>query len=198
MLANADTSLLSPGLALRLDPYTAAHVPSYHRWMSRADLLHATGSEPLSAAAEAASCEAWRADAGKLTFIIVAPEAGRMLGDVNVVFDVGGEEGFVAEVDVMLAVNEFRRRGIATEAVCAAMGYAVFELRRDVEAFVAKVKTDNGASLGMFQRMGFVEVRRIPAFEEIHLMWKTDRAFLKAKWVTWIVQKYTELTPCVL
>jgi RimJ/RimL family protein N-acetyltransferase len=203
MRQNEGISVISPCGSLRLDPYTPEHVPVYHRWMSSPTLLAATGSEPLTAAEEADSCAAWRADPDKLTFILVScggAEPAHMAGDVNVVFGVGGEEDGVAEVDVMVADVRLRRRGVGTAAVRAAMAYAACVLQRGVVGFVAKIKTGNAASLALFEKLGFVEVRRVAAFGEIHLGWtigEEGKLALQKVWEEWKVRDYADVERCV-
>lgn len=198
MLQNARTSLLSPCGTLRLDPYTPAHVPAYHAWMTSPALLAATGSEPLSLAEEAASCAAWRADPDKLTFLLAQPAARRLVGDVNVVFDPPGEDAGVAEVDVIVAVEAARRRGVARAAVRAAMAYAVCALERGVSGFVAKIKAGNEASVGLFRGLGFQETRVVAAFAEVHYgleLGEKERGDLGDLWTRWKVCDYAEVEP---
>lgn len=166
MLENSTTALQSPGSNALLVPYTPDHVATYHSWMTSPHLLHLTGSEALDLPSERASCLAWRADASKLTFIIADGARGAMVGDVNVVFGVDGDAA-AAEVAVMVAVEGFRRRGYARAAVRMVMAYAVG--LRGVERFVAKIVEENAASLSLFEKMGFVEERRVKAFGEVHL-----------------------------
>lgn len=102
-----------------------------------------------------------------------------MIGDSNLFF-LGQEEGMgtVAEVMVMIAEPSYRRRGYAREAVLALMAYAArvplssctHELRRPVDAFVAKISSANEASQTLFtQRLGYTVYKQVPAFDEVHM-----------------------------
>jgi RimJ/RimL family protein N-acetyltransferase len=72
-----------------------------------------------------------------------------------------------AEIMVMIAEADQRRRGFASEAVRAMM---VFALRsRGVRRFVAKISDSNAPSLALFGRLGFRVARRMPHFQETHL-----------------------------
>jgi RimJ/RimL family protein N-acetyltransferase len=167
MLQNADVVLR--GSRAVLVPYCVEHVPVYHGWMSSAEILRLTASEPLSLDEELASMSAWRDDAEKLTFVVLDSDTGLMAGDVNVVLNVDAERPGLAEIDVMVADVKARRKGIAKEAATMAMSYAVAEVGV-YDAFVAKIVDDNEPSLKLFTRsLGFVEVKRVPAFQEVHL-----------------------------
>lgn len=198
MLQNAGTTLLSPCGTLRLDPYTRAHVPAYHAWMTSPALLAATGSEPLTLAEEAASCAAWRADPDKLTFLLAQPAARRVVGDVNVLFGPPGEDAAAAELDVMVALPAARRQGLASAALRAAMAYALCASGRRVDVFVAKIKAGNAPSVALFRALGFRELRVVPAFAEVHycLHVAADvRAELEEMWRQWEVRDYADVDP---
>lgn len=80
-------------------PYSVNHVPTYHEWMSDAELQAATASEPLTVEEEYEMQQSWRTDNDKLTFIVcqsreptgnsaivqagVEDCAERMIGDIN-------------------------------------------------------------------------------------------------------------------
>lgn len=201
MLDNANTTLSSTALDLRLDPYTTLHVPTYRAWMTSPALLAATASLPLpSEEAEASSCAAWRASPEMLSFLLVSPATRAMIGDVSVVFsDAGGEaeEGQVeGEVGVMVAAPAFERRGLASAALWAAMAYAVIDLSRRVDVFVAKIGTQNAASIAMFSKLGFAHVRTAKAFDEVHMEWRVDRSVLEEVRGRWIEGKYSDVEPC--
>jgi len=38
--------------------------------------------------------------------------------------------------------------------------------------FIAKIKDDNLPSLHLFKKLGFIEIKKVPAFSEIHLQYK--------------------------
>ncbi|OSX73145.1 hypothetical protein BU14_0374s0019 [Porphyra umbilicalis] len=193
MKDNADLVLVGPHL--RLVPYRPEHVDVYHGWMQDAELLRLTASERLDRGAEVANQRSWAADAGKCTFIILdgadgsyAPTAPPMVGDVNFYLlppeadtdsDAGDDDGGggerrrppppprTAEIEVMIAEPTARRRGLASAAVRLAAHYAATAV--GVDALVAKVLADNAPSLRLFEGLGFVLVRRVAAFGEVHL-----------------------------
>jgi len=76
-------------------------------------------------------------------------------------------KGLLAEIEVMVAVSDFRRRGIAGEAVSLLMGYAAKSL--GIGRFRAKIIEKNPASLNLFRKLGFREICRKPVFGEIWL-----------------------------
>jgi RimJ/RimL family protein N-acetyltransferase len=96
--------------------------------------------------------------------------------------------GRIAEIEVMIAEPGSRRGGLATEALRLLMAYATRRL--GVGKFVAKIGAANAPSLALFggggeekggeeeggddderrsRGLGFVEVRRVAAFDEVHL-----------------------------
>lgn len=189
---------------LLLLPYRRSFVPIYHTWMSDPALLEATSSERLTLDEEYTAQRGWVDDPEKCTFIIfdrllhenVAPRGLKgeihvgdgcntagMCGDVNLfllpAFAVEDYfagvpcEGGCAEVMVMIADVLFRRRGYASEAVRGLLTYGVREL--NLKRFVVKISENNIASLSLFQdKLGFVEVKRVPAFSEVHLAWEAS------------------------
>lgn len=167
MLLNADVAIESATSDTVLVPYREEHVPVYHEWMSSPELLRLTASEPLSLEEEYISMRRWREDEDKLTFIVCSKGIpGFMVGDVNLVRNIDLDRPRVVEVDVMVAAPSARRRGIASEALRLMMSYA--RQHFDVDAFVAKIVEDNAPSIALFEKMGFVMVKHVPAFGEIH------------------------------
>jgi ribosomal protein S18 acetylase RimI-like enzyme len=74
-----------------------------------------------------------------------------------------------AEIMVMMAEPSCRRKGLAVEAVCSMMRYGMEKL--GITTFIAKISEDNAASINLFtSKLGFVEAKRIKAFEEVHLV----------------------------
>ncbi len=141
--------------------------------MKNPELLELTGSEPLTLEQEFHMQQTWRESEDKCTFIIldrVAYEDGgedevrSMVGDTNL-FLRGEGSLLVAEVEVMVAEPEARRRRIGWESTCLMLRYGAEEL--GVEAFEAKVKEDNVPSHAMFDKLGFVVAERSPVFKEV-------------------------------
>lgn len=75
----------------------------------------------------------------------------------------------VAEIMVMIGEPSARRRGLAEEAVRLMMEWGRRHLHAGI--FVAKISEGNVESLALFtKKLGFVEVKRVAAFEEVHLV----------------------------
>ncbi len=170
MRATAALTLL--GERCVLVPSLARHVPTYHAWMQDAALLEATASEPLSLAEEHAMCASWREDADKCTFIILdraaahdaaAPGDEAMVGDVNLFLN-DADDAATAEIEVMVAVQGARRRGVAQEALQLLQAWAAGALR--LRRFRAKIGQDNAPSLALFRRLGYAHVSSSAVFEE--------------------------------
>lgn len=195
MLLNSDTVVSLHHTPTILVPYESMHVPYYHTWMQDPALLQLTCSEPLTLSQEHENQRSWRTDPKKLTFIILDSTLGPhfIAGDVNLyLLDAEAEglessEEVAAEVEVMIAEQGSRRKGLAKHAVLCMMAYARVHLK--VTVFIAKVLKDNGPSISLFQHaLHFEEYRRIKAFNEVHFKLhlddRVDKEFaaVRAKW----------------
>lgn len=90
-----------------------------------------------------------------------------LVGDANLFIQLGeeGESNRVAELDVMIAEPEFRKRGIASKAIELLMEFARSQL--GIGHFVVKILQENQASICMFTKLGFEFVRKQEAFGEV-------------------------------
>eukprot|EP01138_Halocafeteria_seosinensis_P015433 gb/GECG01015751.1/.p1 GENE.gb/GECG01015751.1/~~gb/GECG01015751.1/.p1 ORF type:complete len:225 (+),score=31.73 gb/GECG01015751.1/:1-675(+) len=180
-------TLTLSGDKCRLVPYQPWHVEKYHAWMQDPWLREMTGSEPLSLREEYDMQKSWREDKDKCTFIILdgdmdqhkqcgmltmSPddEIRAMAGDINMFFEGDGYE--TAELMVMTAREDSRRKGIAREACILMIWFAVDYLQ--TKQFVVKINESNEGSIQLFQSLGFKEQRRIEAFSEVHLTLDMD------------------------
>lgn len=66
----------------------------------------------------------------------------------------------------MIANDDSRGKGVATEAVSMMMEYA--ERFLNVSKFVVKIGADNEASLHLFRKLGFDQFEHIEVFDEMH------------------------------
>ncbi|KAI1783728.1 GNAT domain-containing protein [Ganoderma leucocontextum] len=106
-------------------------------------------------------------------------EALPMIGDVNLFFngarDNGGEDDdFEVEVEIMIAEPAYRRRGIAHTALQLMLSYATdpaspSPLPVARERLVARIGEKNGASIRLFEKLGFSVTKRVAVFEEVEL-----------------------------
>ncbi|KAJ7964736.1 N-acetyltransferase 9-like protein [Quillaja saponaria] len=155
-----------------------AHVPKYHEWMQDPALLEATGSEPLSLNQEYQMQLSWSQDQNKQTFIILDkemvvgdfvygdPHVEAMVGDVNIFMnDLDNSE--LAEIEIMIAEQKSRGKGLGKESVLMMMAFAVEKL--GIKIFRSKIGESNGASLNLFKKMGFVETSYSKIFKEVTL-----------------------------
>ena len=183
MRVNANLTI--HGSRVVLVPYRPEHVRKYHAWMESAELREATASERLTLEEELAMQRSWAEDADKCTFIVLdrdragAP-CGGMCGDVNLFLCDPMQEGdrSVAEVEIMIAEPESRRKGLAREALTLFMAFAAAEL--GVTKFVAKVGEANAASLRLFREglggLRFEEVRFCETWREHTLALRVEGA----------------------
>jgi len=114
--------------AVHLVPYLPEHVPRYHAWMQDTYLLATTASERLTLEQEYTMQETWRIDPEKHTFIILdksltclqhlqsTTNRGKMAGDVNI-FLLPNLGDNVGELEIMIAEQASRRKGLATRAL---------------------------------------------------------------------------------
>ena len=145
-------------------PYTADLVPTYHSWFQTfPELLSLTATDPLTLEEEEANQVSWETDVSKLTGLICDADR-KPVGDVNVFFDVENSTG---EINVMIADPSARRKGLAREAIRVAMAESKLVFP-GVSHFLAKIDEDNVASQALFESLGFLEVKRVAVFREIH------------------------------
>lgn len=146
---------------------------TYHQWMQDPDILFLTASEPLTLEQEYENQLTWLADPTKYTFILKAD--GHFIGDVNLFFHAYLEPN-EAEIDVMIGDKDFRQKGYAREAVRLMMCFGFKYYSKDT--FIAKIKECNLASIKLFTQLGFQELKKVKAFDEVHYTRKVDQAFL--------------------
>ncbi|VDK81187.1 unnamed protein product [Litomosoides sigmodontis] len=163
------------GRKVILVPYLKRHVVKYHTWMEDQELRRLTASERLSLEEEYEMQGRWHEDNDKCTFIILArdlvdggaDEIASMVGDINIFINSG-----VGELTIMIADSQWRRKGLAEEAVLMIMRFAfqVIGLR----VFEVKIAMDNVSSMKLFQKIGFVMTSQCNKFREYTLSIKTD------------------------
>jgi len=155
-------------------------------------LQEMTASEPLTIQEEYDMQQSWHLDDNKCTFIILAtPPPGEiseklkdstlsdwgavMIGDVNLFFNDPDNDKTFAEIEIMIAEENYRRYGYGIEAINMMMAYAMTEL--DVKTFEAKISLKNQPSIDMFRsKLGFRERSVSTIFEEVTLDWISSTA----------------------
>lgn len=159
------------GNLVKLVPYCAKHVPKYHEWMQSQELQELTASEPLTLEQEYEMCRSWQEDEDKLTFILLDlgredGDLGQMCGDVNLFLN-DHDDRTRGELELMIAEPASRRKGIGMEALGLFMAYCAVEI--GIRTFRVQIGEDNGPSIGLFKKLGFIEVGRSEFFKEVHL-----------------------------
>ncbi|KAG9219936.1 hypothetical protein CCMSSC00406_0010334 [Pleurotus cornucopiae] len=209
MKANENTVL--EGRKVVLVPYEKHHVPKYHEWMQNEELRELTASEPLSLEEEFSMQEKWQIDEDKLTFIILAPNHPPATAEdddarVNIIGlsgrrdnreDGDVEDDFEAEVEIMIAEPDWRRKGLAIEALQLMLGYATtgspsgaFPPPSEPEpqdtsyrlsesplpvpprSLVTRISESNTPSIKLFQKLGFVITKRVEVFREVEMRYQ--------------------------
>ncbi|KAM9426260.1 alpha/beta-tubulin-N-acetyltransferase 9 [Pholidichthys leucotaenia] len=180
MKINENTLL--EGHRVALVPYNEHHVPRYHEWMKSPELQQLTASEPLTLKQEFDMQRSWREDEDKCTFIILdkqrwvdlsLQEEHCMVGDVNI-FLTDPTDPTVAELEIMIAEQSYRGKGIGKEVTRMMMCYGVQKL--GIEKFQAKIGLGNQISISMFKKLGFLEVSECKVFKEVTLELTVDEA----------------------
>jgi RimJ/RimL family protein N-acetyltransferase len=176
-------------------------------------IQEATASERLTLEEEYESQESWRASHDKLTFIICQPlsaaarggasiQAGgpdspvRMVGDVNLFLYPYEEEDdlelpsatpefCVGEVDIMIADQEHRGKGLGRAVVQAFLQYIsrnldgiMREYAEDkdmptppgLKLLMAKISQTNAGSVALFKNLGFEQEGEVNYFGEVKLV----------------------------
>ena len=151
-------------------PYCKHHVEKYHKWMQDKGLQLLTASEPLTLNEEYEMQLSWQNDEDKLTFIAiignsipktVEEEIDRMIGDINLFFIFSPD---IAEINMMVAENKFRRGGLGSEMLNLIMSYAVDHL--NISKFSAKISNSNQPSINFFQKNNFILESVSEVFQE--------------------------------
>ncbi|KAL1408908.1 hypothetical protein Q8F55_005722 [Vanrija albida] len=160
--------------------------------MKSPELLELTASEPLTFEEELDMQRKWQQDDDKLTFILLArpsdlPAATtpvvppselarcQMIGDVNLFLPNGPQED--VECEIMIAEADFRRKGLAYEALRLFLTYAMHsDLRIAPANLIARIGSKNTASIGLFERLGFKTVKVVSVWDEVEMRWGWDAA----------------------
>merc|ERR1719474_794827 len=154
------------GKKVKLVPYTAAHVPTYNRWLNDPYIQQMTQTEPYSLMQEYEYQKEWYDDRNKYIFIILDRSLeDAMAGDINLFIQNEEEQDLqIGELNIMIAEDKSRRKGIATETLQLILEFARkhFELRQ----FIAKIQHDNESSIKLFKKVGFVETDYVETFKE--------------------------------
>ncbi|XP_042519870.1 N-acetyltransferase 9-like protein [Macadamia integrifolia] len=166
------------GEKVTLVPYMREHVPKYHEWMQDPSLLQATGSEPLTLDQEYDMHLSWTQDPNKHTFIVLdkklvvgdffhgVPHVEAMAGDVNIYMN-DLDDSQLAEIEIMIAENKSRGKGLGEESVLMMMAFAVKNF--GINKFRAKIGESNMASLNLFRKLGFEDASYSEIFKEVTL-----------------------------
>ncbi|KAL4262030.1 acetyltransferase family protein [Pleurotus pulmonarius] len=133
-------------------------------------------------------------------------ESMPMIGDVNLFLkgsrrdnrqDVDVEDDFEAEVEIMIAEPDFRRKGLAIEALQLMLGYAttgspsgVFPASSEPEpqhtlhhrsesplpvpprSLVTRISESNTPSIKLFEKLGFAITKRVEVFREVEMRYQ--------------------------
>ncbi|EGC39685.1 hypothetical protein DICPUDRAFT_26513, partial [Dictyostelium purpureum] len=180
------------GNKLVLVPYKRNHVEKYWGWMSSEEIREQTASDLLTLEEEYENQQSWYEDEHKITFIILDKDLLKdrewqsnqddiesMVGDVNIFFNEYEDEG-TGELEIMIAENSSRRKGLAKEALNIIMQYAIEKLSS--KKYIVKIGEENQASIQMFKSMGFVQVGEVNVFKEVNLVLEfTDNVLLNLK-----------------
>jgi len=154
------------GQRCKLVPYTADHVPTYNKWLNDPYIQQMTQTEPYSLMQEYEYQKEWYDDRNKYIFIILDRSLeDAMAGDINLFIQNEEEQDLqIGELNIMIAEDKSRRKGIATETLQLILEFARkhFELRQ----FIAKIQHDNESSIKLFKKVGFVETDYVETFKE--------------------------------
>eukprot|EP01080_Neovahlkampfia_damariscottae_P010681 gene10681-3302_t len=173
MKLNENTKLV--GDKVIFVPYTKEHVEKYHIWMKDPFLQEMTCSEPLSIEEEYEMQQTWHLDDNKLTFILLDKEFSNkqetmegMCGDINIFISENDENETIGEIEIMIAEEKSRKKGIAKESIKMMIKYANEELK--INKFIAKIIDTNQNSIILFKKLGFKELKYVSVFNEYHFV----------------------------
>ncbi len=72
-----------------------------------------------------------------------------------------------AEIDIMIAEQDYQKKGIGRAATCAMILYGAKRL--GIQRFFCKINDDNIASLRLFKSLGFVQCDYAECFKQVEL-----------------------------
>merc|ERR1719203_642497 len=102
------------GQKCKLVPYLKEHVPTYNKWLNDPYIQQMTQTEPYSLSQEYEYQKEWYDTKNKYIFIILDRSLDdAMAGDINLFIQ--NEEEQMGELNIMIAEEQSRRKGIATE-----------------------------------------------------------------------------------
>ncbi|KAK6625583.1 hypothetical protein RUM43_005882 [Polyplax serrata] len=151
------------GNSTLLVPYEEWHVPKYHEWMKSEELQLLTASEPLSLEDEYDMQKTWRLD----------PDIKYHLKQVT------NDEVLTGEVEIMIAEENARGKGLGKEALLMMLRYCVNNL--GVNCFEAKIGISNYPSISLFSKIGFEKIDENKIFKEY-----TFTRSITESWMKWL------------
>eukprot|EP01129_Flabellula_baltica_P007551 TRINITY_DN2954_c0_g1_i3.p2 TRINITY_DN2954_c0_g1~~TRINITY_DN2954_c0_g1_i3.p2 ORF type:complete len:185 (+),score=39.53 TRINITY_DN2954_c0_g1_i3:852-1406(+) len=159
---------------VNLVPYKPHHVEQYNTWLTDSAIQELTGTEPVSLEEEYQSQKDWESAQDRNIFIVLDKSIPRdnqdgyaMAGDVNLFLEEGEEGEIIGELDIMIAEEQSRRKGIASRAIELMMQYA-YEFKK-VSKFIVKINDDNEPSLNLFRKLNFQQVDHSEVFQQTTL-----------------------------
>ena len=184
-------------------PYRREFVPQYHSFMQDPLLLKLTGSEPMTLEEELNAQKDWIESDSKLTWLIVDPSQKILIGDLNFFFSLqqnyaetdSVSDSFIqAEINIMICNSQFRRKGIARQALFAGIQYCLeyvvpffsmnppswisckneysnsTQTTSDISipklVFAAHIDLDNTPSISLFKSISFSFEKTVKVFHE--------------------------------
>jgi hypothetical protein len=74
---------------------------------------------------------------------------------------------YQAEIDIMIAEEKYRRKGLGREATCLMMHFITTHI--NIRRIFCKIKASNKASLQLFKSLSFVQCAYAECFGEVEL-----------------------------
>ncbi|EPS95687.1 hypothetical protein FOMPIDRAFT_1131879 [Fomitopsis schrenkii] len=118
-----------------------------------------------------------------------------MVGDVNLFLKGNpSDEDFEAEVEIMIAEPAYRRRGLAHTVLQLFLSYATSAAKASATTnlagippiprtrLVARIGMQNAPSIALFEKLGFVETKRVEVFGELEMRWRAGAAGPQGEW----------------
>ena len=145
-----------------LKPYGREFVDIYHKWMSDPAIQELTQTEPAFCTHEAVqeTLDRLGEDQTVLAFIIHTKDHVPV-GDIAVFAHPWLEDPPAVEIDIMIAEEDYRRRGLAKAAIKLLAAYLGILKKgsegpfANIEQILAKIIKKNEPSLKLFEKLGF-------------------------------------------
>ena len=147
-------SMMNNSNRVRLIDFEEQHIETYLSWFENNPQLYidTKTNEKLTLKDMSEIQKYWSATPGLKCMLIEHMASGSLIGDVNAIHYNSMEDNEV-EVNIMIALSEYRRKGYAIEALRLLEEYC--KEKMGYHRCIAKIDEDNTSSISFFNKSGY-------------------------------------------